>query len=59
MLGSQETEAHGFTRIDLRIDATGRTGTLDSADGTIHVLRSANGARFSADDDFWRTPAGS
>lgn len=59
VLGSQETNAHGFTRIDLRLDDTSCTGTLDSADGTIRVLKNAEGAWFSADDDFWRTQAGS
>ena len=58
VLGSVEDKRNGFMRVDLRLDDTDCTGTLDTPDGTIRILRSADGAWFSADDDFWRAKAG-
>lgn len=59
VFGSQEDKKNGFTRVDLRLDETSCTDTLDSAGGSIRALKNADGARFSADDDPWRMQAGS
>lgn len=58
VLGSIEDKDNGFTRVDIRLDDTVCTGTLDVPDGTIRVVSTAKGAWFSADDDFWRAQAG-
>ena len=59
VIGSQETKDYGFTRVDLRLDDTSCTGTLDSAGGTIRVLKNADGSWFTADSAFWRSQTGS
>lgn len=55
VLGSIESRKSGFTRIDLLLDETDCSGSLDSPAGTIKVLKNSEGAWFSADDKFWRT----
>ena len=59
ILGSQEDKKHGFMRIDLKLDQDACTGSLDTAAGTIRIVKNTDGAWFSADEDFWRTHAGS
>ena len=59
VIGSQETKDYGFTRVDVRLDDTSCTGILDSAGGTIRVLKNSDGSWFTADSAFWRSQAGS
>ncbi len=58
ILGSQEDKKYGFTRVDIRLNETSCSGSLDTAVGTIRLLRNPAGAWFSADEDFWRANAG-
>jgi hypothetical protein len=58
VLGSMEDKKNGFTRIDLRLDDTTCTGSLDMRDGTVRVLKTDRGAWYSLDEKFWRSAVG-
>lgn len=58
VLGSMEDKKNGFTRVDLRLDDTTCTGTLDMPAGTVRVLKTDQGAWYSFDAKFWRSAAG-
>ena len=58
VLGSMEDKRFGFTRIDIKLDDTNCTGTLDTAEGSIRVTKTADEAWFSADEDFWQANIG-
>lgn len=52
VLGSLESDA-GFTRVDLRVDGTSCTGSLDTDDGDLRIRKNGDGAWFSGDENFW------
>ena len=59
VLGSQERKKDGFTRLDIRLNASRCSASVDMPAGTLRILKNADGAWFSVDDDFLRSTAGS
>lgn len=58
VLGSTDTDA-GPTRVDFLIDGASCTGSVDSDDGAIRVIKNDEGAWFNADNEYWRSQASS
>ena len=58
VLGTVESKA-GFTHVDLSVDGTDCTGTIDTEAGAFQLIKNGDGAWFRADERFWRSQASS